>query len=90
MCESVKEVTPLDGYELLLTFGNGEVRTFDMKPYLDHGVFAQLRDERVFRTVHVSFDTIEWENGADLCPEVLYSESVAVRKVAEERVPYGS
>ena len=29
----------------------------------------------MFNTVHVSFDTIEWNNEADLDPEILYKES---------------
>jgi len=29
----------------------------------------------MFNTVHKSFDTIEWNNGADFDPEVLYLES---------------
>ncbi len=32
---AVKEVKPIDNYFLLLTFENGEVRKFDMKPYLE-------------------------------------------------------
>ena len=31
----------------------------------------------IFRKVRVSFDTIEWENGVDFDPEVLYANSVA-------------
>ncbi len=46
-----------------------------MKPYLDISIFSQLRDVRLFETVHVCFDSIEWNNDAVLCPEVLYSES---------------
>ncbi len=74
----VKEVKPLEGYKLHLTFENNEKRIFDMNPFLDKGVFKELRDTKIFKTVHVSFDTIEWENGADLCPEVLYRESQSV------------
>ena len=47
-----------------------------MTPYLDQGIFAALRDPSLFRSVRVSFDTIEWANGADICPEVLYEDSV--------------
>ncbi|WP_227762490.1 DUF2442 domain-containing protein [Zhaonella formicivorans] len=32
---AVKGVEPLNDYQLLLTFENGEKRIFDMKPYLD-------------------------------------------------------
>jgi len=85
----VRQVVPLEGYKLSLTFNDGEIRTFDVGPYLDHGVFKELRDTTMFKTVRVSFDTVEWANGADICPEVLYEESVVVRKVAEDSPSYG-
>ncbi len=71
----LKSVAPLSDYVLLLTFENAERRLFDVKPYLTNGVFAALADQSLFRSVRVSFDTIEWPNGADLCPEVLYEKS---------------
>lgn len=73
---AVTSVAPLPDYRLLLGFANGEKRVFDVAPYLDKGVFSALRDLSVFRSVRVSFDTIEWANGADLCPEVLHESSV--------------
>lgn len=72
---SIKDVKPLPDYKLLLTFENDEERVFDMKPYLNVGVFKQLQDVNLFNTVRVSFDTIEWDNEADLCPELLYEKS---------------
>ena len=75
MCPRLKSVTPLANSQLLLEFENGERRTLDIRPYLTKGVFAELRDESLFRSVRICFDTIEWSNGADLCPEVLYTES---------------
>ena len=71
----LQAVQSLPNYQLLLTFAHGEQRQFDMNPYLEKGVFAELKDESLFRSVRVSFDTIEWPNGADLCPEVLYAMS---------------
>ncbi len=75
MYVGVKEVKPVSNYRLLLTFDNGERRVFDVGPYLNKGVFAQLREASVFSAVRVVFDTIEWPNGADFCPELLYRES---------------
>ncbi len=72
---SIKEVKPTTNYLLHLTFENGEIRQFDMKPYLNFGIFQELKDVALFNTVHVSFDTIEWDNEADLDPEFLYEES---------------
>ena len=73
---AAKAVKTLPGFRLLITFDNGEQRVFDVSPYLDHGVFRDLRDAAVFSSVRISFDSIEWANGADLCPEVLYKESL--------------
>lgn len=76
----VTEVIPLNNYLLQLTFKNGEKKVFDMKPYLEAGVFKELRNEAIFKTVKVSFDTVEWCNKADIDPETLYHESVAFKK----------
>jgi len=75
----VKTVKPLPDFQLLLTFDNGEQRVFSVEPYLDRGRFNELRDVALFGSVHVSFDTVEWANGLDLCPETLYTESVPVQ-----------
>ena len=61
-----------DDYILSVSFDNGESGMLDMKPYLDFGVFRKIKDPDVFRTVHVSFDTIAWESGADIDPEFVY------------------
>jgi hypothetical protein len=76
MPPKLQSVQALPRYQLTLSFDHGEQRRFDMDPYLEKGVFAELKDESLFRSVRVSFDTIEWPNGADLCPEVLYAESL--------------
>ena len=73
---AVTSVTALADYRLLLGFANGDQRVFDVRPYLDKGIFSALKDISVFRSVRVNFDTIEWANGADLCPEVLHELSV--------------
>ncbi len=73
---AITNVKPLSNYQLFLTFENGENRIFDMKPYLDKGIFKELKDEKKFKSVRVSFDSIEWCNQADIDPEVLYEKSV--------------
>lgn len=78
---SVINVEPIQNYHLKLTFKNGEIRVFDMNPYLHLGVFVELRNIVMFNTVRVSFDTIEWENGADFDPEILYAESTPVESL---------
>jgi hypothetical protein len=76
---AVTEVTPLENYKLRLKFKNGEEKIFDMMPYLETGIFKELKDESMFKTAKISFDTVEWENEADIDPETLYSDSVALQ-----------
>ena len=78
-----KAVEPLAGYKLLITFENDEKRVFDVTPYLQRGIFAELKDTAVFSSVRISFDTVEWRNGADICPETLYEDSLPVEESQE-------
>jgi len=73
---SVINVTPLDGYKLLIKFENEEERIFDISPYFDIDKFAELKDISLFNTVTVKFDSIEWANHLDIGPEILYEKSV--------------
>ncbi len=82
---AVTNVQPTSNYQLILTFANGEIKQFDMKPYLQIGIFYELNDIAMFNTVRVSFDSIEWDNEADLDPEILYTESTEIEsQIASE------
>ena len=74
---SVDKVKALDDYKLEIIFENKEKKIFDVKPYLDTGLFSKLKDKKIFKMVKVSYDTIQWPYGIDLDPEVLYEKSVA-------------
>ena len=79
MYPGVVSVKALEDHKLLLDFDNNERRLFDLKPVLDFGRFSELKDEKLFKTAKVSFDTVEWANELDLDPEYLYDESVEYR-----------
>ena len=85
----VKSVRALEDYELELSFDNGESRRFDVKPYLDRGIFDRLRDPSAFRTVRVVAGSIEWANGLDLSYDTLYLEGqpIAPTPKAEQNNP---
>ena len=72
---AVKDVKPLDDYCLLLKFENEEEKLFDVKPYLEIGKFKELKNETLFKSVKICFDSIEWDNQLDLDPELLYRKS---------------
>ena len=72
---AVKDVKALDNYFLLLKFENEEEKLFDVKPYLNIGKFKELKDKKLFKSVKICFDSIEWDNQLDLDPELLYRKS---------------
>lgn len=69
------DVKPVENYTLEITFNNGEIRIFDVKPYLRFIQFKSLEDEKIFNSVKISGLSIEWSNGADICPDELYNNS---------------
>ena len=75
---SVTDVKAFDDYQLLLKFENKEEKIFDINPYLEIGKFQELKNKKMFKTVRVSFDSIEWDNQLDLDPELLYEKSKSV------------
>lgn len=73
----VDEVNPLDGHKVELGFKDGLRAVVDLDRVIERfdGVFAPLNDLEYFRLVRVDpeMGTIVWPNGADICPDVLYS-----------------
>lgn len=88
---AVKKVLPTSDYQLILAFTNGETRQFDMNPYLEIGIFRELKDLTLFNSVRVCFDSIEWDNEADMDPEILYSDSKPIESqlASEPKTNYG-
>jgi len=82
----IKGVKPMDDYKLRLTFTNGQVRIFDVKPYLSQGVFRELRNVVMFQTVKPVLGSIQWQNGQDFCPDTLYLESKPLKKLPQRTV----
>jgi hypothetical protein len=79
MTPKIVDAVPMTNYEVLITYENNERRIFDIQPYFSIGLFSDLRNESLFKTVKVSFDTIEWINGMDIDPEELYEKSKKVK-----------
>ena len=70
----VKNVKPAQDFTLLITFNNGEEKSFDVKPYLEIGSFKVLKNVSLFNSVKPFLGSIQWDNGLDLCPDTLYLE----------------
>ena len=78
MNPKVIAVKAQDDYKILLTFTNNEMRVFDMRPYIDKGFFKQLQDRSYFNNVKQFMDSMQWQNGQDLCFDTLYLDSEKV------------
>ena len=71
----VKDVSPLPGHKLQITFTNGEHGIYDCSPLLNFGVFTELQDESYFRQVQVFLGTVVWPHEQDICPDTIYLDS---------------
>ncbi len=74
-------VKPNSDYTLTLTFTNGEIKRFDVKPYLENGIFQELKDLSMFNTVTPYIGSIKWQNDQYFCPDTLYEESIPESKI---------
>lgn len=83
--ESVVRVVLRENYQLEIEFRTGEVRLFDGRPYLEKGVFSQLKDQTLFALAYVAFDTVCWPNDLDIAPETLYVKSVPISSAVHEK-----
>lgn len=70
--EKVTKVVPQADYILLITFNTGETKLFDARPYLNKGVFTQLKNVELFNQAYVAYDTVCWPGNLDIAPETLY------------------
>ena len=68
----------LSGYCIKLWFNNQVVKVVDLANSLNGEVFQPLKDQNFFKRFTIKFNTIEWENGADIAPEYLYEHGVTV------------
>ena len=79
MNPSVKSVQALENYKLHIEFENDELKEFDVTPFLDKGIFVELKDINYFKQVRVLFGSVEWPNEQDFSKDTLYLLGVAVQ-----------
>lgn len=74
-------------YVLKVTFEDGLERTIDLGPILIGPIFGVLRDRSLFEQVALDrdFGALEWPNGADIDPAVLYDWPDHVDAIVERR-----
>lgn len=71
------QVTAKPDYILEVQFNDGASGVVDMKQLImsdGAGVFASLRDTRVFDQVYLDYGAATWPGEIDLAPDAMYSE----------------
>ncbi len=67
----VTNVRPLDDYQIYVELQDGRRGVFDLKPYLNHGLFSELKDKNYFSQVSIAFGAVTWPHAQDIAPETL-------------------
>ena len=76
--KKIIQVTPLENYNLLLVFDDGEQRIYNMNKELT-GVFEYLKNLGFSNRALTWFRPVEME--IELCPDTVYLESESIRHV---------
>lgn len=74
--DDVKNVKALPGYCLEVEFMDRTIGTVFMQDLIfsaNAGVFAALKEDRLFKQVFVEYGTAAWPGELDLAPDVMYA-----------------
>ncbi len=58
-------------HRIKVTLSNGKSGIFDVRPYLDRGIFKELKNYDYFRRARIEFGTLTWPNEQDFSPETI-------------------
>ena len=80
MTPKILDIETVERYKIRLNYETGEVKLFDVLPYISGAWYTELENEKYFNTIHVISNGkgIEWEHGQDIAPHELYEMSVPV------------
>ncbi len=75
MNPGAKNVSYQSPYHLIITFTNGEIKKFNLQPYLNYPVYNDLKNESYCSKATVQNGTVVWSEEIDIDPDILYLES---------------
>lgn len=76
----VKTVKALPDYRIYVETVGGRIGTFDMKPYLERGMFRELKDSHYFKRVGIVLGAVTWPDEQDVAPETLLAGMTPVQE----------
>ena len=76
----IVQLEPLDDYKLKLQYETGEIKLFNVMPYISGDWFGLLKDKTYFKSVRIipGGGGMQWREGQDIAPHELYEESMSV------------
>ena len=76
----ITSVEPMEASRLKIFYETGEVKLFDVSPYVTGSWFGALGDKSYFKSVRKlpNGSGIEWPHGQDIAPHELYNLGVLV------------
>ena len=75
----VIRVRPNNDFSLTIMFDTGEVKRFDVTPYLDCSeFFRELADPVYFQKAFPDGGAVEWPHGQSFCSDTLYPYGIPV------------
>ena len=82
MLHKIRKVKHLEDYRLELHFDDRCIKVVDLEKILKKAknMFLPLKNIDYFKQVRCDGITINWPNGVDLCPDVLYSMGKSERR----------
>jgi len=83
MTPDVIKVKVLPDYCIVAEFETGELRWFDMKPYLNYPAFSALMENELFMRASVMYGTVVWSDEIDLSPDTLYLRGIPRHHLVE-------
>ncbi|MGD9731570.1 MAG: DUF2442 domain-containing protein [Desulfamplus sp.] len=86
--KSIKKICSIKPYQLTLEFDDNEIKLVDLETNFkewsksNNSKFRELLNPLEFNKVKLNqeIESIYWDNGIDLCPDVLYSIGKNVKR----------
>jgi hypothetical protein len=67
-------IEPKENFMLFVRLSNGKEGLFDVSPYLDKGIFGELKNTGYFKLARISFSGISWPNCQDFSADTIEYE----------------
>lgn len=78
----VKTVKALPNYRIYVETVGGKKGIFDMQPFLERGIFRELRNLDYFNQVGIVLGAVTWPHEQDIAPETLLAGLVPLQEPA--------